>query len=68
APQAPNERLNNKKEIDQERHRLEELAQRLGYLNAPKLDATVVTKNIAIESGFSSTAKKDKGKEPRVIE
>ncbi|KAF0534299.1 hypothetical protein F8M41_010039 [Gigaspora margarita] len=28
-PQAPNERLNNKEEINQERHRLEELAQRL---------------------------------------
>ncbi|CAG8787974.1 15023_t:CDS:2, partial [Gigaspora margarita] len=28
-PQAPNERLNNKEEIDQERHRLEKLVQRL---------------------------------------
>ncbi|CAG8834368.1 31652_t:CDS:2, partial [Gigaspora margarita] len=58
--EAPNKRLNNKEKIDQERHRLEELAQRL-------LGATVVTKNIAIESRFSSTAKKDKEKEPRVL-
>ncbi|CAG8830264.1 1446_t:CDS:2, partial [Gigaspora margarita] len=81
------EKLNNKEEIYQERHRLEELVQRLveeikekliwellnnmkigaGYSNAPKLGATVVTKNIAIESRFSFTAKKDKGKELRVL-
>ncbi|CAG8714880.1 42012_t:CDS:2 [Gigaspora margarita] len=78
-PRGPNERLNNKEEIDQERQRLEELAQRLveeikekliwelsnsmkigaGYPNTPKLGATVVTKNIAIEN---------KVKEPRVLE
>ncbi|CAG8833595.1 23121_t:CDS:2, partial [Gigaspora margarita] len=38
-----------------------------GYPNAPKLGITVVTKNIAIESGFSSMTKKDKEKESRVM-
>ncbi|CAG8818576.1 12499_t:CDS:2, partial [Gigaspora margarita] len=39
-----------------------------GYSNTSKLGAIVVTKNIAIKSGFSSIAKKDKKKELRVLE
>ncbi|CAG8853395.1 30437_t:CDS:2, partial [Gigaspora margarita] len=65
ALQVPNERLNNKEEIDQERHRLKELVQRLVEEIKEKLIWELLN-STKIEAG--SMAKKDKGKEPRITE
>ncbi|CAG8806571.1 40753_t:CDS:2, partial [Gigaspora margarita] len=62
---APNERLNNKEKIDQKRHRLEELAQRLVEEIKEKL---IWKLSNSTKIGAGSMAKKDKGKETRVME